>query len=117
VSLKSIINTIMFISETLYSILRKFYSQHDLVNLNGIYMSHMCRYHFHILVLSSLMIYYRVYSSSNTTGTTSLYFSEHLGFVDRCLFLFFWPSYCQFFFDLRHFITPLISSNCSHHLI
>ena len=38
-------------------------------------------------------------------------------FVDRCSFFFFWPSYCQFFFDLRHLIAPLISSNCFRHLI
>ena len=38
-------------------------------------------------------------------------------FVDRCLFLlyvFFWPLCCQFVFDIRIMITPLVSSNSSY---
>ena len=34
-------------------------------------------------------------------------------FVDRCLYFFFWPLCCLFFFDLRILITPLVSSNSS----
>ena len=40
-------------------------------------------------------------------------------FVHLCLFFcpfFFWPSCCLSFFDLQIKITPLISSNSSHHL-
>jgi hypothetical protein len=32
-------------------------------------------------------------------------------FVDRCLYLFFWPLCCLFFFDLRILITSSVSSN------
>jgi len=34
-------------------------------------------------------------------------------FVDRCLYFFFWPLFCLFFFDIRILITPLVSSNSS----
>ena len=34
-------------------------------------------------------------------------------FVDRCLYFFFWPLCCLFFFDIRILITPLVSSNSS----
>jgi hypothetical protein len=35
-------------------------------------------------------------------------------FVDRCLYFFFWPLCCLFFFDIRILITPLVSSNSSY---
>ena len=34
-------------------------------------------------------------------------------FVDRCLYFFFWPLCCLFFFDIRILIAPLVSSNSS----
>ena len=34
-------------------------------------------------------------------------------FVDHCLYFFFWPLCCLFFFDLRILITSLVSSNSS----
>ena len=35
-------------------------------------------------------------------------------FIDRCLYFFFWPLCCLFFFDLRIVITTLGSSNSSY---
>ena len=35
-------------------------------------------------------------------------------FVDRCLYFFFWPLFCLFFFDIRIVITPLGSSSSSY---
>ena len=37
----------------------------------------------------------------------------YVWFVDRCLYFFFWPLCCLFFFDIRNLITPLVSSNFS----
>jgi hypothetical protein len=34
-------------------------------------------------------------------------------FVDHCLYFFFWPLSCLFFFDILMLITPLVSSNFS----
>jgi hypothetical protein len=31
------------------------------------------------------------------------------------LYLFFWPLFCLFFFDIRILIIPLVSSNSSYH--
>jgi hypothetical protein len=35
-------------------------------------------------------------------------------FVDRCLYFFFCPLCCLFFFDIRILIIPLLSSNSSY---
>jgi hypothetical protein len=62
-----------------------------------------------------------------TSGARTAYPSEHLGspsgfsevhvtpslflcvcFVDLCLYFFFWPLCCLFFYDLRIFITPSV---------
>ena len=32
------------------------------------------------------------------------------------LYFFFWPLCCQFFYDLRILITPVVSYNCSFHI-
>jgi hypothetical protein len=92
--------------------------------------------------LSIFMTYHQVYNYINTTGVTSgkgtaypsgapVFTPGFSGirvtrslvlcvcFVHLCLFFcpfFFWPSCCLSFFDLQIKITPLISSNSSHHL-
>ena len=48
------------------------------------------------------------FSEVRVTRSLALY----ICFVDRCLYFFFWPLCCLFFFDIR--IAPLLSFNSSY---
>jgi hypothetical protein len=50
-----------------------------------------------------------VFSGVRVTRSLVLY----VCFVDSCLYFFFWPLCCLFFFDIQILITPLVSSNSS----
>jgi hypothetical protein len=50
-----------------------------------------------------------VFSGVRVTRSLVLY----VCFVDSCLYFFFWPLCCLFFFDIKILITPLVSSNSS----
>jgi len=50
---------------------------------------------------------------SGVRVTRYLVLYVHVCFVDHCLYFFFWPLCCLYFFDIRFPIAPLVSSTSS----